>query len=174
MTLLTPSLISPTTSKLLSYLSFNSSTNNSKAHVQSSSSSKSPDFPTYITIVMRKDGTPTTKCLNPTNSNQPPTLSRPGSLLTRRRRSSFSSSHCLSSPPKQRRLMISSLIPRFSVSSRRTSSNNSISSYNSMNSISVGDRTTMATADLLLASQRKVACQFMIYSVTHFAFFVLF
>ncbi|KAL9540214.1 hypothetical protein MBANPS3_009811 [Mucor bainieri] len=156
MTLLTPSLISPTTSKLLSYLSFNSSTNNNKTHAQSSSSSsKSPDIPTYITIVMRKDGTPTTKCLNPSNSNQPPTLSRPSSLLTRRRRSSFSSSHCLSSPPKQRRLMISSLIPRFNVSPRRTSSNNSISSYNSMNNISVGDQTTMATADLLLASQPR-------------------
>lgn len=173
MTLLTPSLISPTTSKLLSYLSFNSSTNNSKTHVQSSSS-KSPDIPTYITIVMRKDGTPTTKCLNPTNIDQTPTLSRPSSLLARRRRSSFSSSQCLSSPPKQRRLMISSLIPRFNVSPRRTNSNNSISSYNSTNSISVGDRTTMVTADLLLASQRKVACQFMIYSVTYHAFFFFF
>lgn len=156
MTLLTPSLITPTTSKLLSYLSFNSSANN-KPHSQSSS--KSPDIPTYITIVMRKDGTPTTKCLNPTNTNQQPPLSRPSSLLIRRRRSSFSSSQCLSSPPKQRRLMISSLIPRFNVSPRRTSSNNSISSYNSINSISVGDQTTMVTADYLLASQRKVACQ---------------
>ncbi|KAG2194932.1 hypothetical protein INT46_007132 [Mucor plumbeus] len=153
MTLLTPSLITPTTSKLLSYLSFNSSTNN-KPHAQSSSS-KSSDIPTYITIVMRKDGTPTTKCLNPNNTNQQPQLSRPSLLLTRRRRSSFSSSQCLSSPPKQRRLMISSFIPRFNVSPRRTSSNNSISSYNSINNTLVGEQTTIVTADYLIASQPR-------------------
>ncbi|CEP19346.1 hypothetical protein [Parasitella parasitica] len=152
MTLLTPSLISPTTSKLLSYLSFNSSSSN-KTHAIPSSS-KSPDIPTYITIVMRKDGTPTAKCLSHTDKVPQPLSSRPSLLLTRRRRSSFSSSQCLSSPPKQRRLMISSFIPRFNVSPRRTSSSNSISSYSSMNSISVGDQ-TVVTADYLLSSQPR-------------------
>ncbi|KAI8366149.1 WD40-repeat-containing domain protein [Blakeslea trispora] len=103
MTLLTPSLITPNTSKLLSYLSFN------KSYV--TPSSKSPDVPTYITIVMRKDGTPTTKYLNAYQES-----SRSNTLLGRRR---ALSSQCLSSP-KQRRL-ISSFIPRFHVTSKRSS-----------------------------------------------------
>lgn len=121
MALLTPSLIAPATSKLLSYLPFS---NHNKTHVQQQNPSKSPDLPTYITIVMRKDGTPTTRCLNPPPANR---STRP----IRRRRSSLSFSS-LASPPKQRRLMISSLIPRFprkdsssslNYSSRSSSSN---------------------------------------------------
>lgn len=138
MTLLAPSLITPSTSKLFSYLSFSSNSN--KPNV----SNKSPERPTCITIVMRKDGTPTTKCSN--SLSQPPT--RPTTLLTRRRRSSFSSSQCLSSPPKQRRLMISSLIPRFHVSSRKSSSSlHSYTSSYSVNRQTVGDQTAMITAD---------------------------
>ncbi|KAI8364042.1 WD40-repeat-containing domain protein [Choanephora cucurbitarum] len=104
MTLLTPSLITPNTSKLLSYLSFNKSC--------VAPATKSPDVPTHITIVMRKDGTPTTRYLN--TYQDTPSRSK---LLGRRR---ALSSQCLSSPPKQRRL-ISSFIPRFHVSSRRSS-----------------------------------------------------
>lgn len=128
MTLLTPSLISPTTSKLFSYLPFS---NHNKTHAQANSS-KSPDLPTYITIVMRKDGTPTTKCLNP-----PPNRS---SSANRRRRSSFSSYQSLCSPPKQRRLMISSFIPRFP----RRNSNTLLLNNNSSNS-TISRETVLAT-----------------------------
>lgn len=134
MTLISPSLISPATSKLFSYFPF---TNHHKTHAaadqqeqqkqQQQGGGKSPELPTYITIVMRKDGTPTTKCLNPPPlSNNTANTSRP-TISNRRRRSSLSSSSSqnLASPPKQRRLMISSLIPRFN--SRRNSSSSSSS-----------------------------------------------
>lgn len=147
MTLLTPSLISPATSKLLSYLPFS---NHNKTHAQQQSSSKSPDLPTYITIVMRKDGTPTTKCLNP------PPVTRL-TMPTRRRRSSFSSLS-LSSPPKQRRLMISSLISRFP----RKNSSSSLSYSSRSSSISSG-LTAMIhdqlTGDCKYTYKKKVACQ---------------
>lgn len=157
MTLLAPSLISPTTSKLFSYLSFSNNNSSSNKTYASSTSSKSPDLPTYITIVMRKDGTPTTKCSN--SVSQPSTRST--ALLTRRRRSSFSSFQCLPSPPKQRRLMISSLIPRFHVSSRKSSSsihsysNSRSSSSYSVNRQAVGDQTTMITADDLVSQSKS-------------------
>ncbi|KAI8984353.1 WD40-repeat-containing domain protein [Mycotypha africana] len=137
MTLLTPSLISPTTSKLLSYLTFSTNSHDSnKANNSSSTSKAAPvsDDPTLITIVMRKDGTATTKCLNP-----PPSLSKSATISSalashsssttfpRRRRSSFSTYQYLSSPPKQRRLMISSFIPRFSTSSSTSQSTSSTS-----------------------------------------------
>jgi hypothetical protein len=154
MTLLAPSL--PTTSKLFSYLSFNNNSNKTYA----STSNKSPELPTYITIVMRKDGTPTTKCSN--SLSQPPT--RP---LTRRRRSSFSSSQCLSSPPKQRRLMISSFIPRFHAT-RKSSSSSSIYSFNnssySVNRHTVGDPTTMITADDLASQSKSHGIHLLIYT----------
>lgn len=115
MTILAPSLISPTTSKLLSYLSFNSSHSNEiKPHGQSS------DITTYITIVMKKDGTPTTKYLNPPPSSSLSAPTPSTKLLSRRRRSS-SSQYNIASPPKQRRLMISSLIPRLYTLSKRYS-----------------------------------------------------
>lgn len=108
MTILAPSLIAPATSKLLSYLSFKSGHSSEfKPHGQSS------DITTYISIVMKKDGTPTTKYITP-----PPL---PGRLLSRRRRSSCSSQCPASSPPKQRKLMISSLLPRLYNLSRRSS-----------------------------------------------------
>ncbi|RCH91920.1 hypothetical protein CU098_000154, partial [Rhizopus stolonifer] len=110
MTLMAPSLITPSTSKLLSYLSFN------KPYTQPSSS-KSPDMPTFITIVMRKDGTLTTKCLNDTQQQQP--QARSSTLLTRRRRSFLSLQCPSSSPPKQRRL-IPSFIPRFQACKRNS------------------------------------------------------
>ncbi|KAI7868034.1 WD40-repeat-containing domain protein [Mucor mucedo] len=129
MALLTPSLISPTTSKLFSYLPFS---NHNKTHAQSNSP-KSPDLPTYITIVMRKDGTPTTKCLNPPSNRY---------SSNRRRRSSFSSYQSLCSPPKQRRLMISSFIPRFP---RRNSNSLSLSNSNSSSSSTISRETVLAT-----------------------------
>ncbi|KAI9283335.1 WD40-repeat-containing domain protein [Sporodiniella umbellata] len=52
MTLLTSSLISPSTAKLLSYFSHN------KLHAYPPTEAKA-EAPTYVTIVMRKDGTPT-------------------------------------------------------------------------------------------------------------------
>lgn len=94
--------------------------------MQQPNTSKSPDLPTYITIVMRKDGTPTTKCLNP------PPVTR-SAMPIRRRRSSLSASS-LASPPKQRRLMLSSLIPRFP---RKDSSNSLNYSSRSSSSNSV-------------------------------------
>ncbi|KAI9473837.1 MAG: WD40-repeat-containing domain protein [Benjaminiella poitrasii] len=115
MTLVAPSLISPTATKLLSYLSFSSINKPDDDDSSSSSSShKSSDVtPTYITIVMRKDGTPTTKRLDPTQQHQ---LISSGRI--RPRRPSFSSAtlHYQPqpiSPPKQRRLMFSSFISRF-------------------------------------------------------------
>ncbi|KAI9266319.1 WD40-repeat-containing domain protein [Helicostylum pulchrum] len=142
MTLLTPSLISPATSKLFAYLPFS---NQNKMHSQSNSS-KSPDLPTYITIVMQKDGTPTTKYLNPPSSRL--------TLSTRRRRSSFSSSHSLCSPPKQRRLMISSFIPRFP---RRNSQTSMGSDNSNTNIINTKKNISFVTADSLqLIKKRQI------------------
>ncbi|KAI7907528.1 WD40-repeat-containing domain protein [Cokeromyces recurvatus] len=64
---------------------------------------------------MRKDGTPTTKCLNPTHNSYQ--IQQRNDSSHRRRRSSFSSSSTQhpssASPPKQRRLMFTSFVNRF-------------------------------------------------------------
>ncbi|KAG0747892.1 hypothetical protein G6F57_006205 [Rhizopus arrhizus] len=96
MTILTSSLIPPSTAKLLSYFS------NNKLHVHQYRNQKGEQVivntPTYVTIVMRKDGTPTIKSTSNYSSSS----------------SGGSSSGKRYSPPKQRKLILSNLIPRLS------------------------------------------------------------
>ncbi|CEG71296.1 hypothetical protein RMATCC62417_07051 [Rhizopus microsporus] len=62
MAILTSSFISPSTIKLLSFIQNNKL---NVFHNQNQPQELKNDAPTCITIIMRKDGTPTTKCLNP-------------------------------------------------------------------------------------------------------------
>ncbi|KAI8981465.1 WD40-repeat-containing domain protein [Pilobolus umbonatus] len=144
MVLLTPSIINPSASKLLSYFPFSS---HNKTHASRSASSKisDPNNPKYITIIIQKDGTPTAKCTNP----RPPSISR--------RRCSPLSVHTLIKSPPKRRLMISSFIPKFNVKSRKNKQNTPISTL---------------TADKLLVQKKRRLSDLPIELILQLLFFL--